>query len=453
MKQRRGAIIAIVASIFTLLQPLSAFGGQVTNGLLVDLNIANPSSYSGSGTTVNDSVGTNNTATLVNGPTYQSSGGAGIVTDGVDDYLEISNTSELQPALGTSYTLQMWARVNTFTAGKGLLSKQFGVGGDYDGYSLMLSGTNGLSLFMNGQSINGSYSSANNVFSLNTWTLFTAIVRFGGGATNQSKIYVNGTEVLTASNSESGIPRPAAPIRLASGLHEGTPYSALKIGAFAFYNRALTPSEISDNYDYYLNYVPDNTAPTITSQSTFTVQENQSSITTLTANETSTWTLRPSTDSATVNLNSSSGALTFKNAPNFEAPIDSNSDNSYQISVRATDGAGNFSELALTVSVSDLDESTSLSITFSTPPRKGISTTITATLSSAGNVTFLIGGKRIPGCSSKASSGSPAQVSCSWRPAVAGAQLLTARLTPTSQSLTASSLATWISIAPRASRR
>jgi hypothetical protein len=44
-------------------------------------------------------------------------------------------------------------------------------------------------------------------------------------------------------------------------------------------------------------------------------------------------------------------------------------------------------------------------------------------------------------------------VSCSWRPAVAGALLLTARLTPTSQSLTASSLATWISIAPRASRR
>jgi hypothetical protein len=453
MKQRRGAVIAIVASIFTLLQPLSAFGGQVTNGLLVDLNIANPSSYAGSGTTVNDSVGTNNTATLVNGPTYQSSGGAGIITDGVDDYLEISNTSELQPATGTSYTLQMWARVNTFTAGKGLLSKQFGAGSDYDGYGVIFSGTNGLSLYMNGQTVNGNYPSANNVFSINTWTLFTAIVRFGGGAANQSKIYVNSTEVVTASNSESGIPRPTAPIRLASGIQEGTPFSALKIGAFAFYNRALTPSEITDNYNFYLNYVPDNTAPTITSQSTFTVQENQSSITTLTANETSTWTLRPSTDSATVNLNSSSGALTFKSSPNFEAPIDSNSDNSYQISVRATDGAGNFSELAITVSVSDLDESTSLSITFSVPPRKGVVTTISAALSASGTVTIMIGGKRIPGCSSKVSSGSPAQVSCSWRPAIAGAQLLTARLTPTSQSLTASSLATWISVSPRASRR
>jgi hypothetical protein len=453
MNQRRGAIIAIAASIISLAQLPSAFGGQVTNGLLVDLNIANPSSYSGSGTTVNDSVGTNNSAALVNGPTYESSGGAGIITDGVNDYLEISNTSELQPTTGTAYTLQMWARVNTFTAGKGLLSKQFGVSSDYDGYAVMFSGTNGLSLYMNGQSVNGNYPSANNVFSLNTWTLFTAIVRFGGGSTNQSKIYVNSTEVVTASNSESGIPRPTAPIRLASGIQEGTPFSALKIGAFAFYNRALTSSEITDNYNYYLNYVPDNTAPTITSQSTFTVQENQSSIATLTANETSTWTLRPSADSATINLNSLSGALTFKSAPNFESPIDSNTDNNYQISVRATDGAGNFSEVAITVSISDLDESTNLSITFSTPPRKGIATTITAALSAAGNVTILIGGKRIPGCFNKASSGSPAQINCSWRPAVAGAQLLTARLTPNSQSLTASSIAIWISIPPREGRR
>lgn len=447
------AIICVLTCIFSLIQPHVALASQVTTGLLVDLNVANPSSYSGSGATVNDLVGTNNSASLVNGPTYQSSDGAGIITDGVNDYLEITNTSEIQPSIGSAFTLQMWARVNSFTSGKGLWSKQFGVSGDYDGYSVMFSGTNGLSLYMNGQSVNGNYSSANNVFSLNTWTLFTAIVRFGGGATNQSKIYVNNTEVVSASNSESGIARPAAPIRLASGLHEGTPYSSLKIGAFALYNRALTTGEIANNYNFYLNYVADNVAPTITSSSILTSAENQSAIATLTANETSTWTLRPSLDSATVNLNSTTGALSFKSSPDFEFPADTNTDNNYQVTVRATDGAGNFSDAALTISVTNVDESTSISITTSTPPRKGAITTITAQLSSPGRVTIFVGGKRIPGCSNKSSAGSPAQVSCTWRPVVTGALLLSANLTPTDSSLTASSANLWVNSAPRTGRR
>ena len=436
-----------------MLLPFSAHASQVTNGLLVDLNVANPSSYSGTGTTVNDLIGTNNLATLVNGPTYQALGGAGIITDGVNDYLEIANTPELQPAVGTAFTVQMWARVNTFTSGRGLLSKQFGAGSDYDGYSIILSGTNGLSLYMNGQSVNGNYASANNVFSLNTWTLFTAIVRFGGGPSNQSKIFVNSTEVVSASNSESAITRATAPIRLSSGIHEGTPFSALKIGAFALYNRALSQSEIESNYNFYLNYAPDSTAPVITSSSTYTIQENQSSIGTLKANETATWILRPSSDSDTVNLNSTSGVLTFKIPPNFEAPIDSNVDNSYQILVRATDSAGNFSELALTVSVTNVDESSTINVTFSAPPRKGITTTISAAVSMAGKVTILIGGKRIPGCFNKNSSGSPAQVNCSWRPAVSGSQLLDARLTPADQRFTASTTSSWLLISPRAGRR
>jgi len=452
MKQKR-TIICVLACLFSLIQTDLTHASQVTTGLLVDINVANPSSYSGSGTTVNDLVGTNNSAALVNGPTYQSSDGAGIITDGVNDYLEIANTSEIQPSIGSAFTLQMWARVNSFTAGKGLLSKQFGASGDYDGYSVMFNGTNGLSLYMNGQSVNGNYSSANNVFSLNTWTLFTAIVRFGGGSANQSKIFVNNTEVVSASNSESGIARPAAPIRLASGIHEGTPFSALKIGAFAVYNRALTTGEISNNYNFYLNYVPDNVAPTITSSSALTAAENQSAITTLTANETTTWTLRPSLDSATVNLNTTTGVLSFKSSPNFEIPTDANTDNNYQVTVRATDGAGNFTDAALTISVTDADESTSISITTSTPPRKGVITTITAQLSSAGRVTILVSGKRIPGCSNKPSTGSPAQVSCTWKPALTGSLLLSANLTPTNQTLTASSTNLWVTSAPRAGRR
>lgn len=446
----KGIILALALTLINL--PV-ARGAQVTSGLLVDINVANPSSYSGTGTSLTDLAGTNNSATLVNGPTFQSVGGKAIITDGVDDYLEITNTSELQPSPGSSFTLQIYGQVTSFVSGEGILSKQFGSSGGYDGYSLMLAGTNGLSLYMNGGSINGNYSSANNVFSTNTWTLFTIVVRFGGGSSNQSKVYVNSTEVVSVANTESSISAANAPIRIASGIHEGTPYSAMKIGAFAMYNRALTSTEINDNYNYYLNYVPDNTAPTITSSASFSAAENQTSVTTLSANETSTWTLRPSSDSATVNLNSSTGNLAFKTSPNYEIPTDSNTDNIYQITVRATDTAGNYADLALSVTVTNVDENTYATISFSSPPQKGISTVVTTSLNVAGTVSMSVGGKRIPGCSTKVSSGSPPQVTCNWKPAVAGVLTLAVRVTPTDQNYLSSVKSHSVSVAPRTGRR
>ena len=60
----------------------------VTNGLVLCLDAANPSSYPGTGTTWNDLIGNTN-STLVNGPTYSSSN-AGIITfDGTNDYVRI----------------------------------------------------------------------------------------------------------------------------------------------------------------------------------------------------------------------------------------------------------------------------------------------------------------------------------------------------------------------------
>lgn len=447
---RKGIILALALTLINL--PL-ARGAQVTSGLLVDINVANPSSYSGTGNSLSDLAGTNNSATLINGPTYQSVGGNAIVTDGINDYLEITNTSELQPSPGSSFTLQVYGQVTSFVSGEGILSKQFGSSGGYDGYSLMLAGTNGLSLYMNGGSINGNYSSANNVFSTNAWTLFTIVVRFGGGSSNHSKVYVNGTEVVSVANTESSISAANAPIRIASGIHEGTPYSAMKIGAFAMYNRALTPTEINDNYNYYLNYIPDNTAPTFTSAATFSAAENQTSITTLSANETSTWTLRPSSDSATVNLNSSTGNLAFKTSPNYEFPTDANTDNIYQITVRATDAAGNYADLALSVTVTNVDENTYATITFSSLPQKGKSTVVTTSLNVAGTVSMSVGGKRIPGCSTKVSSGSPPQVTCNWKPAVAGVLTLAVRVTPTDQNYLSSVKSLSVSVAPRTGRR
>jgi hypothetical protein len=222
-----------------------------TSGLLVKLDANNASSYGGSGTTWTDLTGNGYNGILTNGPTFTSSAPKYFALDGDNDYINITNVAALQPGVGgtSGVTAIIWAYITSYAAFDGIISKQYGAS-TYDGFSLVFNTTNRLRLQMNGGSVNGGYESAStNVFSLNTWTMFTCIPRFGGGATYPSKAYVNTTEVISVSNTESSIPSNNAPIRLASGIQEGTPYPACRIGAFYYYNRALSAAEITTIYN------------------------------------------------------------------------------------------------------------------------------------------------------------------------------------------------------------
>jgi len=64
-----------------------------------------------------------------------------------------------------------------------------------------------------------------------------------------------------------------------------------------------------------------------------------------------------------------------------------------------------------------------------TTPPKGQAINIIATVDQAGRITFLIDGKRIPGCFNK--SASIGNVTCSWKPVVQKVSTITARLVPT----------------------
>jgi hypothetical protein len=229
-----------------------ASSGIPTSGLLINLDANNASSYSGSGTTWTDLTGSNYNGVLTNGPTFTSSAPKYFVLDGVDDYINITNATALQPGVGgtSAVTAIIWAYITSYAANDGIISKQYGATGGYDGFSYVFNTNNRMMLNMNGGSVNGNYVSAStNVFSLNTWTMFTCIPRFGGTTTNPSKGYVNTTEVISVANSESSIPSNNAPIRLASGIQEGSPYPACQIGSFYYYNRALSAAEITSIYN------------------------------------------------------------------------------------------------------------------------------------------------------------------------------------------------------------
>lgn len=100
----------------------------------------------------------------------------------------------------------------------------------------------------------------------------------------------------------------------------------------------------------------DTIPPTITSSSTFSISENTTTISTLTANETSTWSINSGVDSQTVQIDSSTGVLSFKVARNFESPGDADSNNSYIFTVGATDLGGNLSTQSITVTITNVNE-------------------------------------------------------------------------------------------------
>jgi len=85
-----------------------------------------------------------------------------------------------------------------------------------------------------------------------------------------------------------------------------------------------------------------------------------------------------------------------------------------------------------------------------TPP-KGQTINIIAAVDQAGRVTFLIDGKRIPGCTNRNTSAGSA--TCSWKPAVQKQSTITARLVPTNNVYNASTSTLRVQIVRRSGAR
>ena len=105
-----------------------------------------------------------------------------------------------------------------------------------------------------------------------------------------------------------------------------------------------------------------NVAPAFTSSTTFNPAENQTAVGTVAASDDDTddavmgYALSGGADQALFSIGSTSGALTFQTAPNYEDPQDADTDNAYLVTVQATSGTGDRVETAtqsITVTVGD----------------------------------------------------------------------------------------------------
>jgi hypothetical protein len=165
--------------------------------------------------------------------------------------------------------------------------------------------------------------------------------------------------------------------------------------------------------------------------SSISITENTTSVFTFTANETVTWSLA-GVDSATFSI-TSGGVLTTV-SKDFEAPNDSDLNNTYVVIIRATDSLSLQTSQTLTVTVTNLNESAQITnVAFSALIYKGTTTTISVSLNTPGRLRFFVNGKRITSCLARATTGSypSASGTCSWKPAVTGRNFVTVQITPT----------------------
>lgn len=100
----------------------------------------------------------------------------------------------------------------------------------------------------------------------------------------------------------------------------------------------------------------DTTNPTITSANSFSVAENATLSHTLTANETVTWTIVGGVDQADYEISGNTLRWAGNVTRDFEAPADSDTNNTYVVQVRATDTSSNFTNQTITGTVTDVSE-------------------------------------------------------------------------------------------------
>ena len=84
-----------------------------------------------------------------------------------------------------------------------------------------------------------------------------------------------------------------------------------------------------------------------------TVQDGVSAVATLTANEAVTWAISGGPDASAFTFDPTTGVLRFTSPPNFATPTDADGNNVYEVVVRATDAAGNITDVTMRITVTD----------------------------------------------------------------------------------------------------
>ena len=213
----------------------------VTDGLTFYLDAANTKSYSGSGNTVLNIASTSAIgATKTAGIAFSSTSAPTFVATADSNYL----LSDYTLASGTSFTVCMWFK----RVGNSYWTALFGneVWNSGTGYVAMLTNANSIT-FTRGGAEELNYSNAG--FASNNFNFYTFVKNPSG---SNSFIYINGVQVASGSISNVAISKPFVfntrwennGVAPSPGDSRQSQFAQMYV-----YNRALTASEIVQNYN------------------------------------------------------------------------------------------------------------------------------------------------------------------------------------------------------------
>ena len=203
-------------------------------------------------TTWTDIVGSNDaTMTSMGVANFDKDNGGYFSFDGANDYMTISNDTSFASA--TNFSVEMW--VNPVSIGSDeMLATLYGSSSDQK-FDIRFSNSSGNIRFIAGTSSGGFNSGQDltsaSALSTNTWHHIAAVY---DDTNDKMFIYIDGELDATKTGASSGtytsITDPILIGKRTDGFH-----SNIKLGAFRFYSKALSASEIGQNYRHGRDYI------------------------------------------------------------------------------------------------------------------------------------------------------------------------------------------------------
>ena len=225
--------------------PTSTPAVPVTTNLVLYYDPSNLSSYSGSGTTINDLSGNGLNGTMSN-VTYTS---PYFTYNGTSSQVQVADNVLLEPGSG-DWTMEVW--VNQSVLGNDIVLGKFDNGGLSQDVSYSIRTTNttyyaqygsgsgsGPTLFANSTSYTGT---------TNTW--YQLVYVFTNVAANTLETFVNGVSIGTVSHSLASILNSTNPLYI--GSYNGGEFAQWfdgRIGITRLYNASLTSSQVLQNFN------------------------------------------------------------------------------------------------------------------------------------------------------------------------------------------------------------
>jgi len=215
----------------------------VQSSLLAHFESSYIDSYPGSGNQWFDLANSGYVATLEDDTYYSLDNNVNFVLFGVDDAIVIPHSNILRGSINGALTIQTWINISSYNDKDRIIEKF-----ESDGYSLQIRANNSLQLNMNGATKNNDFISANNSINLDQWNLITLILRWGGGALNPSKVFVNNNQVISGANTETSLGTNTGSLKFNAGIQVSRePVS--RMGAIYIYTKELSTAEIQENFD------------------------------------------------------------------------------------------------------------------------------------------------------------------------------------------------------------